>query len=270
MIDNHPPEFISKKPTDIKYADKIVGYMGQFKTNQPVARALVARDLVNNKKEQQRVEADNKRKEAEKNSIIDPLTGLYNRRHLGFEEENPTGIGELQRRFDGAFRSSHDLSGFMIDIDEFKAYNDTYGHPEGDKALKAVANKIKEIIRDTDIPFRYGGEEFFIMSPETDIDGAKELAKRLNEEIALITGLKRKITVSIGVASYHNSEKIMDKVFSQTVNKKEDLVILADKALYYSKLTGKNKATIGNELTSDQYTQMEADNETNQKKEKSI
>jgi len=196
-------------------------------------------------------------KEAQEQSLIDPLTGLFNRRYLGYEVENPTGIGELQREFDEAFRSNHDLSSFMIDIDDFKQYNDTYGHPEGDRVLRVVANTIKKIIRDTDIPFRYGGEEFFILSPETNIDGAKELANRLNEAIANIPGLKRGITVSIGIASFHNSDAYRNKELNTKVTIKEDLIIKSDDALYYSKFNGKNRATSANDLTEEQYEEIE-------------
>lgn len=252
MKKKNPLAFNRRNFTEIG-ARKIIAFGTQVIRHTPLIGSIY-RDKRIEQQEEKRL-----KEESEKNSMIDPLTGLYNRRHFGFGEENLTGIGELQREFDEAFRSGHDLSGLMIDIDDFKKYNDAYGHAEGDKVIIAVADIIRKNIRDTDIPFRYGGEEFFILSPENDIDGAKELAKRLNEEIegiASIIGLKRTITVSIGTASYHNSPKMKDKVFSQPVNKKEDLVTLADQALYYSKYTGKNRATAGNEMTAEQYQQM--------------
>jgi len=180
-------------------------------------------------------------------ALIDPLTGLFNRRYLGYLKDNPSGVGQLQREFDEAVRGKQDLSSLMIDIDDFKEYNDTYGHPEGDLALKAVADTIKKTIRDIDIPFRYGGEEIFILLPQTAVDGAKILAERLRENIA--TSLERPITVSIGAASYHNSKENRDRAFETKVEKKDDLVEKADIAMYFSKQTGKNRVTIANDMT---------------------
>lgn len=190
-------------------------------------------------------------------AVIDPLTGLYNRRFLGYDAKNPTGVGELQREFDEAFRNGSDLSVSMIDIDNFKQYNDTYGHIKGDQALQEVAKVIKRIVRDTDIPVRYGGEEFLILSPETSVDQAKNLSRRLNEEIEKITGLERKITISIGTASYHNSVDYREKIFNTNINTPEDLVIKSDEALYFSKHHGKNRFTVANELSQEQYNEME-------------
>lgn len=233
--------------------------IGGYRTVQQ-ARDAVAKDLFRTRHDPIIMDLREKIKEEKEKSLTDGLTGLYNRKHLGFGVENPTGIGELQREFDEAFRSGHDLSALMIDIDDFKQYNDTYSHSEGDQALKAVANIIKKVIRDTDIPFRYGGEEFLILSPETNIDGAKDLAKRLSEEIAAIPnsklGLQKRITISIGIASYHNSADYKDKIFSTAIESKEDLIKRSDDALYYSKFKGKDRATSANELTKEQYEEI--------------
>ena len=228
---------------------------GGYRTVQQ-ARDAAARQILFKSRHDPLYKNEHKRVlEEQAKSLIDPLTGLYNRLHLGYLVKNPTGTGELERKFIEASRSEHDLSALMIDIDNFKLYNDRHGHNEGDIVLQEVAKLIKKVIRTTDIPFRYGGEEFFILSPDTDIDGAKQLSKRLNEGIANMLGLKEKITVSIGFASFHNSnneKKYREKIFPTQIKSEEDLVVKSDEALYFSKIKGKNMNTCGNEMSEDQ------------------
>lgn len=197
-------------------------------------------------------------REVQKQSLIDPLTGLFNRRHLdGDGPDTVLGIGEFRREFDEALRSQHDLSLLMIDIDDFKNYNDTYGHPEGDRALKTIADTIRRAIRDTDLPFRFGGEELLVLLPEANLKSAGIAAERLREVIEKIQTLKRQVTVSIGVSAFHNSKEWKEKIFSQNVKTKDQLLQLADDALYFSKKEGKNRITAGNNLTQEQISQME-------------
>jgi diguanylate cyclase (GGDEF)-like protein len=160
----------------------------------------------------------------------DELTNLYNYRY--FREL-------LDREIHRAERYSHVLSLIMIDIDHFKKINDTYGHPQGDIILRSIASMFEKVIRKSDTPARYGGEEFVIILPETDLKGAVIIAERLRKLVEDseidIGGQRVKVTISLGVTMYN-----------PTKNKKtkEDIIDAADRALYNSKQTGRNKLSI--------------------------
>ncbi len=162
-------------------------------------------------------------------AIRDGLMGIYNRRYL---EQR------LQEAFKVSERYQRPLSVLMVDIDHFKGVNDRYGHPIGDEVLKWVSQSLDSRLRTTDILGRYGGEEFLILLPETDLKGAEKLAQNLVTRIAtlpaeqLAEGLK--ITVSIGVSSY-----------PEQVQSAESLVSVADKHLYQAKKSGRNRYTAG-------------------------
>jgi len=161
-------------------------------------------------------------------AIRDQLTGLYNHNffYSRFEEE-----------FERAVRYETSLSLLMLDIDDFKRINDTYGHRVGDIALKEIAAIIMKGVRKTDVVARYGGEEFAVILPHTMLKGALEEAERLREMIAShsYAGLSRdRITVSIGVASYPQKGAMNSG----------DLVNYADDALYKAKASGKNTVKV--------------------------
>lgn len=144
----------------------------------------------------------------------------------------------LQEEVKRAKRYFKPLSLIMLDIDDFKGINDTYGHPHGDQVLAQISAVIRKCCReDVDIPCRYGGEEFAIVLPETDSDGAFTVADRIRATIDASSFLKEElhITVSAGVAAY--------PVHASTM---EEIVERADLALYESKRAGKNKVTIHN------------------------
>ena len=144
----------------------------------------------------------------------DGLTGVYNRRYFDLM---------LPKFIKKAAEYNIKFSVLMLDIDHFKKFNDTYGHDVGDKVLKIVASTIKERIRgNQDVLFRYGGEEFVIISMD-DLTGAITLAKKINS--LEFKGSPEKITVSIGVSSYKQGE---------------DIVKLADDNLYKAKEAGRN------------------------------
>ena len=156
---------------------------------------------------------------------IDPLTKITNRRK--FDEL-------AQYEFDKAKRYNRPLSFIIFDIDDFKKINDKYGHQMGDKVLIEVANTVKNSIRKTDIFARFGGEEFVILAPETDIIGGKQLAEKIRkiiEEISL--NPVSKITASFGVTEIKDSDNNID-----------DLYRRADKALYQAKEKGKNRVFV--------------------------
>ncbi|MBI3039888.1 GGDEF domain-containing protein [bacterium] len=162
-------------------------------------------------------------------SITDGLTRLFVHRYFQ---------ARLSEELLRARRYGLKLSLIMIDIDDFKHFNDVYGHQIGDQVLQRVANVIKETIRSSiDIPCRYGGEEMSVILPETRGEEAFLSAERLRE---LISGASishplgnLKVTCSLGIASYPGD-----------AHDRESLIEMADKALYASKHAGKNRSTL--------------------------
>lgn len=157
----------------------------------------------------------------EKLSITDGLTGLYNHRY----------IVDLTARFiEEAKRYDHTLSIAMIDIDNFKRINDSYGHPFGDEVLIKLANTFEENIRKTDAAGRYGGEEFLIVLKHTDISGAVEVIERIRYSIENLNWTYKdlKITVSAGVYQKNDEDA-------------SSLILKADHLLLKAKKNGKNR-----------------------------
>jgi len=165
--------------------------------------------------------------EVQRLAILDPLTGIFNRRHF---------FDLAKQEFERIRRFSHPLSIIMIDIDHFKNVNDTLGHLAGDIALRTVAENCKKIVRSTDILCRFGGEEFAILLIETSPIGAMQIAERLCIEISKVNidfgKIKISLTASLGVAHY-----------SEGYNTIEDLLACADRALYEAKRGGRNQVS---------------------------
>ncbi len=169
---------------------------------------------------------------AEQRSRIDELTGLFNRRH--FEEQLK---GEIARHS----RYSDVFSLFLLDLDNFKAYNDIYGHPSGDKLLNQIGRIIGISIRGADQAFRYGGDEFIAILPHTTMDDAYTVAERVREQIAAEMEAKDvAVTCSIGLASYPSDGVIAGEI-----------VTTADTALYYAKHTGGNRVYLSSKILSE-------------------
>jgi diguanylate cyclase (GGDEF)-like protein len=148
---------------------------------------------------------------------------------------------ELESEIDQARHNGKDLSLAMIDIDDFKEYNDTYGHPAGDEVLKKVAavfrnevrtSDLKKASRETDTLARYGGEEFCIILPSTDLEGAEAVGQRIVESVESVDEFERTVTISMGIAEFRNGES------------KRELIERADKALYRAKNNGKNQVLV--------------------------
>lgn len=160
-------------------------------------------------------------------SITDPLTALPNRRYL---EERLTEELNRSKRYD------YPMSFLMIDIDDFKNYNDTNGHQAGDLALQIAAHCLKAALRSADIASRYGGEEFCILLPQTSISEAGVIADRIRQRVSTTHFPHGKaqplgrVTVSIGVATY-----------STIINSAETVIAAADRALYQAKSFGKDR-----------------------------
>jgi diguanylate cyclase (GGDEF)-like protein len=159
-------------------------------------------------------------------SVTDGLTGLYNHKH--FQE---TVGNELAR----AQRHKHPLSILMIDVDNFKHYNDSFGHQVGDKLLTEIAALLKGAIRSIDYAARYGGDEFVLLLHETDATDAMQLAERLRKSVAAATFEPghHKVTVSIGVASYPEHGE-----------KPQAIIESADAVLYEAKRRGRNQSVM--------------------------
>lgn len=165
----------------------------------------------------------------EKLAIHDDLTGLYNRRHLN---------EMLQQEFARCERYNIDCSCMMIDLDHFKSVNDMYGHGFGDMVIRTFAIRLSERLRGTDFIFRFGGEEFLILLPQTDISGAQQVAHdicRHNEKKEFTFSAHRaNVTASIGLSSFREHQP---KVHN-------DLINMADKALYVAKENGRNRVEV--------------------------
>lgn len=166
--------------------------------------------------------------ELEKRSITDSLTGLMNR---GYIEERL--IEEMNR----ASRHRFQMSLMMIDVDNFKSYNDSFGHPAGDIALQRVAIALKDTLRAADVAARYGGEEFSVLLPQTSLEEALAIAERLRQRVERTDFPKRQVTISIGVASY-----------SSEFSDPKDWITAADMALYEAKDMGRNNVQVYEKL----------------------
>jgi diguanylate cyclase (GGDEF)-like protein/PAS domain S-box-containing protein len=190
-----------------------------------VAADVVAHDITERKLvEDVLKESEQKYREL---SIIDDLTQLYNSRH--FHAQIGIEIERSNRRY-----YEQPLTLLLLDIDNFKRFNDTYGHVEGDYVLSQLGQVIKRCLRKTDSAYRYGGEEFTIMLPMTTIEEGIVTAKRIQTEIrkeafSPVLGQEVYMTVSIGLAQYKQKEEM--KAFVQRI----------DKLMYQAKKEGRNR-----------------------------
>jgi diguanylate cyclase (GGDEF)-like protein len=163
----------------------------------------------------------------QRQAVTDELTGLYNHRRF---QEAMVDESERARRFE------QPMGLVMLDIDNFKKINDTYGHQQGDRVLAEVARVLRESSREIDAPARYGGEELAVVLPQTDLEGAYLLAERIRQGIAALElplddgRASIVVTASLGVAS-----------LPESADAPRELLAAADEALYEAKRSGKNK-----------------------------
>jgi diguanylate cyclase (GGDEF)-like protein/PAS domain S-box-containing protein len=181
-----------------------------------------SRDITERKEYERRLEEAQKKLKVQQERLVeanqrleqlaamDGLTGLKNRR--AFEDRLVEEVARTRRH-------SHPLSLVLLDIDHFKSYNDTFGHPKGDEVLRNVGRLLSRTMRDTDFAARYGGEEFAIILPNTDAEGAHQVAERLRQVIEGAT-------------------------WDDRVKSAEMLLEHADRALYRSKEAGRNRVTM--------------------------
>ncbi len=163
----------------------------------------------------------------QKLAITDGLTKLHNSRSF---------YSQLEVEVDRYNRYKRSLALMLMDIDHFKKYNDTYGHLEGDKALVRIAQIIKSCLRKLDSAYRYGGEEFTVILPETSCEEAHTVALRIKSALTAESFMprkknKEKITISLGVTEYSPGDQL------------SEFIQRADKAMYLSKEKGRNKVT---------------------------
>jgi diguanylate cyclase (GGDEF)-like protein len=165
-------------------------------------------------------------RELERLVVSDPLTGLYNRRYL---------IERLGQEMNRVDRYGGKLAFAMIDLDGFKPVNDKYGHVFGDRLLRAVASEISRSLRTPDVAARYGGDEFGVILPQTQPEGALRVCERIRkavEQLVLNAGdAPVSVTATLGVADYP----------AEGIATAEELVHAADEALYGAKRAGKNR-----------------------------
>ena len=162
---------------------------------------------------------------------IDGLTGLHNRRY--FDQR-------LESELDAARRYGRTVGLLLIDVDRFKTINDSFGHPKGDQIVCKVARKIQEVCRQSDVPCRYGGDEFAVILLESSLEHTRQCGNRLVEEVRscpeLTAVIDRPVTLSVGAAA---STPQRPYTASQ-------LIARADEALYASKAAGRDQFTLSN------------------------
>ncbi len=179
---------------------------------------------------QRQLEAANQR--LDELARTDPLTGLANRREF---------LDRLEQEVQRSQRNGQPLCVVVMDVDHFKDYNDTHGHPEGDLALKTVADTLRQTCRDMDIVARHGGEEFALVLPETSSREGREVADRIRQSVAAIGSLKRRISASLGIKAFEpGSQRHITPAAVQVSALLED----TDEALYEAKSGGRNQVRL--------------------------
>jgi len=162
-------------------------------------------------------------------AAMDPLTGVYNRRF---------GLQRLTEEFGRSSRSGDPLGLLMLDLDHFKAVNDTYGHLVGDRVLQTVVRAARQVLREGDVLLRYGGEEFLIVLPGAGRDDLVQMAERVRRAVAEAeiteAGQRIPVTVSIGGSGLPDNN----------ATKPQDLIVVADAAMYASKESGRDRWVI--------------------------
>ena len=172
---------------------------------------------------ERRLEAEGEAEKAGRLAITDSLTQVLNRRGIKIE---------LLQAIAQSERYHHPLSAALLDIDRFKKVNDTYGHQAGDRVLERVARLLAETLRAPDNLGRYGGEEFLLVLPETDLDATNLIAERIRRTVRetdfRVDEASIKLTVSIGATEFQSGEPLME------------LFARVDRALYEAKQSGRN------------------------------
>jgi len=172
-------------------------------------------------------------RQAERNAHTDSLTGLGNRHWMRTM---------FEREVTRTLHNKKELCLMMVDVDNFKLFNDRYGHIAGDRVLVAVAEALRQYLRPTDLVARFGGDEFAALLPDLKVKQARQTAERVRQQIAALSpaSLTTAITVSIGIASKTDDDDVAT------------LVQRADAAMYDAKQAGRNRVTVAATKTSDE------------------
>jgi diguanylate cyclase (GGDEF)-like protein/putative nucleotidyltransferase with HDIG domain len=218
----------------VTYEEKLLGILGGHKCESETLWTAENKSFLRSVAGQVAIGVTNARLYArvQRQATTDGLTGLYNHR---------TGQEKLTEQLRMAERYQRNVAVVMIDVDHFKQINDTYGHPAGDTVLKSVARQIRNDCRDVDIPVRYGGEEFLLILPEVNQEGAVVVAERIRKNLARMPiiheDIEINVSASIGVAAY-----------PEDAGSQQQLLELADRALYMSKRLGRNQVHTAGDL----------------------
>jgi len=218
----------------ISYEEKLLGLLGGYKCESEANWNRDNEGFLRSVADQVSTGVINARlyNRVQRQATTDGLTGLFNHR---------TGQEKLAEQLRLAERYQRNISVVMIDVDHFKSINDNYGHPCGDTVLKAVAKLVSSCCRDVDLPIRYGGEEFLLVLPEVNQEGAVTVAERIRkallQEVIHHEDIQISVTASFGVSS-----------FPDDAQGQQQLLDLADKALYLSKRLGRNQVHTAGDL----------------------
>jgi two-component system, cell cycle response regulator len=215
-------------------ADDYIAKPYNFQELEARVRAMLRIKRLQDELDQKARELEQANRRLRKLSITDGLTDLFNHRHVH---------ELLQEEFERSRRTGEPLAVAMLDLDHFKAVNDTYGHPTGDVILYETAQILRDTAREIDMPGRYGGEEFIAILPNTGEDAAAHFGERVRRRVAEYVfrdgATEVKMTLSCGVASFP----------APGVDTPEALLKAADAALYHAKHAGRNRVVRASEST---------------------
>jgi len=212
-----PNELLNLALVPLVFQDEALGYIA-FDASNLGPCAIIARQLAATFK------ASRLYAQTIELSLTDALTGVYNRRYFDIF---------LNNEVDRSLRFRRDLAIIILDIDHFKEYNDTFGHPAGDKALQLVAGCIQKERRSADVVARIGGEEFAVILPETEMGGALQVAEKIRAAMMNLSELKCPLTLSMGISLLQGTDITVDEFIQQ-----------ADLALYEAKRMGRNRICV--------------------------
>jgi diguanylate cyclase (GGDEF)-like protein len=224
VIDRQPRELTALQIETLKILAR--GIVLQLQLRRSIA--ILEDTLLAKEKFVEHLRENNRMMERERSALqaqarSDPLTGANNRR--AFESR-------LAEEFSRARRHAGNLSILMLDVDHFKQYNDSFGHPAGDEVLRTITRLLHKDMRPYDFLARYGGEEFVIILPDTSLQGALIMGERFRRTIQLSSWLHPPVTISIGAAAHHTD-----------MGSAQALVKAADQALYLAKNGGRNRVS---------------------------
>lgn len=224
VIDREPRKLTEVQREALQILSR--GVIAQLELRESIAtleRAVLDQEQYVELMQEYQRDMEKVRTHLEAQSVTDVLTGVENRRSFDLK---------LEEEFERAERRGTSCSLLMIDIDHFKALNDTFGHTVGDESLRAVSHLLQSELRTGDMLFRYGGEEFAVILPGTTLKGALVIGERFRRTVQRAPWPKRAITVSIGAANVDADTK-----------SPLDLLRAADRALYTAKQTGRNRVS---------------------------